>query len=104
MSRLKTSAIAKFLAWLVIAVSGLSLVGSALLIYGLQEEGFYSRDITEIREEAYDRYNDRYSARVLAYLGEEDGDSNEFYFKNKNFNILWIFLIFPSFLFLMING
>ena len=59
MSRLKTSAIAKFLAWLVIAVSGLSLVGSALLIYGLQEEGFYSRDITEIREEAYDRYNDR---------------------------------------------
>ena len=26
------------------------------------------------------------------------------YFKNKNFNILWIFLIFPSFLFLMINA
>ena len=85
MSRLKTSAIAKFLAWLVIAVSGLSLVGSALLIYDLQEEGLYSRDFSEIREEAYDRYNDRYSARVLDCLGEEDGDSNEFYFKNKNF-------------------
>ena len=52
MSRLKTSAIAKFLAWLVIAISGLSLVGSALLIFGLQEEGFYSRDISEIMEEA----------------------------------------------------
>lgn len=26
------------------------------------------------------------------------------YFKNKKFNILWLFLIFPSFLFLMING
>ena len=26
------------------------------------------------------------------------------YFKNKKFNILWLFLIFPSFLFLMINA
>ena len=85
MSRLKTSVIVKFLAWLIIAVSGLSLVGSTLLIYGLQEEGFYSQDISEIREEYYDRYKDRYSARILYYLKNEGSESNQAYFKEKNF-------------------
>lgn len=85
MEKIKTSVTAKFFAWLLITVSGLALVGSALLIFNLQEEGYYSRNIEEIREEAYARYSDRYSARALHYLGVEGSQSNTAYFEEKNF-------------------
>lgn len=82
--KLRTSIIAKILAWILIAVSGLCLVGSGLLVVAMESSGFYDRTFADIREERFATYNDRYSARVLEYLYAEE-NSNQEYFANRNF-------------------
>ena len=84
MSKIRTSVLAKFLAWILIAVSGMCFLGSGLAILGMQQMGFYSYSLDEIREEQYARYSDRYSAGVLDYLVNDKGPSQE-YFEDKNF-------------------
>ena len=83
--RVRTSILAKILAWFLIAVSGLGLVGSGLLAIGMEESGFYDRTYQEIREDKFSLFNDRSSARVLHYL-QSKKDSNQEYFADKNFN------------------
>jgi len=82
--KLRTSITAKILAWILIVVSGLGLVGSGILAVAMEAEGFYDRSYAEIREEQFGTYNDRYSARVLEYLGAKK-NTNQEYFKNRNF-------------------
>lgn len=82
--KIKTSIAAKILAWILTAVSGLGLAGSAVLAFGMEESGFYERTFAEIRKEQFETYNDRYSARVLEYLGAKK-NTNQEYFKNRNF-------------------
>lgn len=83
--KIRTSILAKGLAWILIAISGMGLVGSGLLAIGMEQSGFYDRTYQEIREERFETFHDRYSARVLNYLGAEK-DSNQEYFADKNFN------------------
>ena len=83
--KIRTSIIAKGLAWILIAISGMGLVGSGLLAIGMEQSEFYDRTYEEIREERFETFHDRYSARVLNYLGAEK-DSNQEYFADKNFN------------------
>lgn len=83
--RIKTSILAKILAWFLIAVSGLGLVGYALLAIGMENAGFYENTYEELKEEKYSLFSERYSARVLHYLNSEK-DSNQEYFADKNFN------------------
>lgn len=83
--KIRTSILAKGLAWILIAISGMGLVGSGLLAIGMEQSGFYDRTYEEIREERFETFHDRYSARVLNYLGVEK-DSNQEYFADKNFN------------------
>lgn len=82
--KIRTSIIAKGLAWILIAISGMGLVGSGLLAIGMEQSEFYDRTYEEIREERFETFHDRYSARVLNYLGAEK-DSNQEYFADKNF-------------------
>lgn len=82
--KLRMSITAKILAWTLIAVSGLGLVGSSVLAFAMEEEGFYDRTYAEIREEQFETYRDRYSARVLEYLGAKK-NTNQEYFANRNF-------------------
>jgi len=83
--KIRTSILAKGLAWILIAISGLGLVGSGLLAIGMEQAGFYERTYQEMREERFATFNDRYSARVLHYLHAKE-DSNQEYFADKNFN------------------
>ena len=83
--KIRTSIIAKGLAWILIAISGMGLVGSGLLAIGMEQSEFYDRTYEEIREERFETFHDRYSARVLNYLGAEK-DGNQEYFADKNFN------------------
>ena len=82
--KIRTSILAKGLAWLLIAISGLGLVGSGLLAIGMEQAEFYDKTYQEVREERFATFNDRYSARVLAYLYAEK-DTNLEYFADKNF-------------------
>ena len=82
--RIRTSIFAKGLAWLLVAVSGMGLLASGFFAVGMEEAGFYSLKYQEIREKSYATFSDRYSARVLHYLGSAE-DSNHEYFVNKNF-------------------
>lgn len=84
MNKIRTSIIIKSFAWILIAVSGLSFVGSMLAVIGMQENNFYEASLEEIRANAYQTYSDRYSAQVLDELVKHNGSSQE-YFKNKNF-------------------
>lgn len=83
--KIRTSILAKGLAWILIAISGMGLVGSGLLAIGMEQSEFYDRTYEEIREERFETFHDRYSARVLNYLGAEK-DGNQEYFADKNFN------------------
>lgn len=82
--RIRTSILAKMLAWILIAVSGMGFVGSGLLAAGMASEGFYERTYESLRKENFSTYSDRYSARVLDYLNAEE-DTNQEYFADKNF-------------------
>ena len=82
--KIRTSILAKGLAWILIAISGLGLVGSGLAAIGMEESGFYSKTYKEIRDERFEKFHDRYSARVLNYLGEKQ-NNNQAYFADKNF-------------------
>lgn len=82
--KIKTSITAKIIAWILIAISGLGLVGSAALAVGMESAGFYGRTYAEIREAQFENYHNRYSARVLEYLGAEKNTNRE-YFADKNF-------------------
>lgn len=84
MNKIRTSGLMKFLAWVVIAVSGMALVASGFLAIGMHQSGFYTRSFEDIREEYYERYSDRYSAMVLDHLDRED-EYNKKYFADKNF-------------------
>ena len=83
MSKIRTSILAKFLAWILIAVSGMGFIGSGLAVIFMAEEGFYRKPLSEIREEEYARYSDRYSAMALNYLINGKGAIE--YFSDKNF-------------------
>ena len=82
--RIRTSILVKVLAWILIAISGLGLVGSGLAAIGMEQSGFYDMTYKEIRDERFETFHDRYSARVLNYLGEKE-NNNRAYFSNKNF-------------------
>ncbi len=82
--KIRTSILAKGLAWILIAVSGMGLLASVFLAIGMEQSGFYSSTYEEIRDERFEKYHDRYSARVLDYLGEKE-NTNQAYFANKNF-------------------
>ena len=82
--RIRTSIWAKGLAWILIAISGLGLVGSGLAAIGMEQSGFYNKTYKEIRDEQFETFHDRYSARVLDYLGAKE-EGNREYFANKNF-------------------
>ncbi len=84
MNKLKTSIIAKMLAWLLIVISCLGMTGGLLLTSACGQMGLYDRTFEDVRQEEFDRYRDRYSARVLQYLGSKT-DSNAEYFAEKNF-------------------
>ncbi len=82
--RLRTSILAKTIAWLLIAVFGFGLVGSAVLAVGMEEEDIYEHTYDELREDYFSRFNDRYSARVLEYLSATM-ETNQEYFSDRNF-------------------
>lgn len=82
--KIRTSILARLLAWILIAVSGMGLVGSGLLAIGMMSEGFYERTYESLRKESFSTYSDRYSARVLEYLNAEE-ETNQEYFADKNF-------------------
>lgn len=82
--KIRTSLLAKGLAWILIAISGLGLVGSGLAAIGMEQSGFYSKTYKEVRDERFETFHDRYSARVLNYLGEKENNNQE-YFADKNF-------------------
>ena len=82
--KLRTSILAKSIAWLLIAVTGLGLVLSGLLAVNLEVNGFYEKNYTEIKKEAFASYHDRYSARVLDYLYAKE-NTNQEYFKSRSF-------------------
>lgn len=82
--RIRTSIWAKGLAWILIAISGLGMVGSGLAVIAMEESGFYSKTYKEVRDERFETFHDRYSARVLDYLDEKE-NNNRAYFANKNF-------------------
>lgn len=82
--KIRTSIIAKGLAWILIAISGMGLVGSGFLAIGMEQSGFYSSTYEEVRDERFETFHDRYSARVLDYLGEKE-NNNQAYFADKNF-------------------
>ena len=82
--RIRTSILAKGLAWILIAISGLGMIGSGLAAIAMEQSGFYSKTYQEVRDERFETFHDRYSARVLDYLGEKE-NNNQAYFSNKNF-------------------
>lgn len=82
--RLRTSVLAKVIVWFLIAVSGIGLVGSAVLAVGMEEEGIYEQTYDELRTDYFSRFNDRYSARVLDYLSATE-ETNQEYFADRNF-------------------
>jgi len=82
--RIRTSILAKVFAWILIAVSGMGLLASGYMAIGMEQSGFYSRTYEEVRNERFETFHDRYSARVLDYLGESE-NSNQAYFADKNF-------------------
>ena len=83
MSKMRTSLFAKLLAWILIAISGMGFIASGLAVLFMASEGFYERSLSEIREEQYARYSDRYSALALDYLINGKGALE--YFSDKNF-------------------
>ena len=83
MSKVRTSLFAKFLAWILIAVSGMGFIASGLAVVFMADAGFYEKSFSEIREEQYAKYSDRYSALALNYL--VNGHSAIEYFSDKNF-------------------
>ena len=83
MSKFRTSIFAKFLAWILIAISGMGFIGSGVAVIFMADAGFYGSPLSEIREEQYARYSDRYSAMALDYLINGNGGTE--YFSNKNF-------------------
>lgn len=83
MSKIRTSLVAKMLAWILIAISGMGFIGSGLTVIFMADADFYGKPFSEIREEQYARYSDRYSAMALDnFLNRDDGIE---YFANKNF-------------------
>lgn len=82
--RLRTSVLAKVIAWFLIAVSGIGLVGSAALAVVMEEEGIYEQTYEELRTDYFSRFHDRYSARVLDYLSATE-ETNQEYFSDRNF-------------------
>jgi len=82
--KIRTSIIAKGLAWILIAASGMGILASGFMAIGMEQSGFYSRTYEEVRDERFETFHDRYSARVLDYLGEKE-NNNQAYFANKNF-------------------
>lgn len=82
--KIRTSILAKGLAWILIAVSGMGILASGFMAIGMEQSGFYSSTYEEVRDERFATFHDRYSARVLDYLGEKE-NNNQAYFANKNF-------------------
>jgi len=82
--RIRTSILAKGLAWILIAVSGMGILASGFMAIGMEQSGFYSSTYEEVRDERFATFHDRYSARVLDYLGEKE-NNNQAYFVDKNF-------------------
>lgn len=82
--RIRTSILAKIFAWILIAISGLGMVGSGLTVIVMEQSGFYSKTYKEVRDERFETFHNRYSARVLDYLDEKE-NTNRAYFANKNF-------------------
>ena len=50
--KFRTSMLAKTIAWFLIAVTGLGLVGSGFLAVNLEVNGFYDKTYAEIKKEA----------------------------------------------------
>ena len=70
--RIRTSILAKGLAWILIAASGMGILASGFMAIGMEQSGFYSSTYEKVRDERFETFHDRYSARVLDYLGEKE--------------------------------
>ena len=82
MKQFKESTAAKFAAWVLATVSGITLLASVCGAYLINENGFYTESEAEIRADKFDAISRRYSALAL----ENPGNGvNEAYFADKNF-------------------
>ena len=82
MEKLKSSLIAKIIAWVLISISGFLIVASGALGIFFSEQGFYELSEEEIREQFFEKYQDRYSAMVLM---EKDSEVEPEFLQNTNF-------------------
>ena len=55
--KIRTSILAKGLAWILIAISGMGLLGSGFLAIGMEQSEFYDRTYEEIREERFETFH-----------------------------------------------
>lgn len=82
MEKLKSSLIAKIIAWVLISISGFLIVASGALGIFFSEQGFYELSEEEIREQFFEKYQDRYAAMVLM---EKDSEVEPEFLQNTNF-------------------
>lgn len=82
MKQFKESTAAKFAAWVLATVSGVTLLASVCGAYLINENGFYTKSEAEIRADTFDAISRRYSAMALQNPGN---GVNEAYFADKNF-------------------
>ena len=82
MKQFKESTAAKFAAWVLATVSGVTLFASVCGAYLINENGFYTKSEAEIRADEFDAISRRYSALALQNPGN---GVNEAYFADKNF-------------------
>ncbi len=83
MKKIKSSVIAKLIAWILLAGSAVCVGLSAAAAVVFEANNYYSITLAEAKENAFEQISDRYSAMVLGQM-EEDG-VNEKYFADKNF-------------------
>lgn len=83
MNKWKESVAAKIIAWILITISGMTLLAGTVGAYMISELGLYTKSITDIRQEQFERIAGKYSALVLQNLNT---GANEAYFKDTNFS------------------
>lgn len=83
MKNIKSSVIAKFVAWILLIVSAVFLIGSVVGAAAFESMELYDRTYEQSKADAFEALSDRYSAMVLGQMNT-DG-ANEEYFADKNF-------------------